>query len=209
MEDNLNYQNNQNENPNKNQEKINQKLLKISSLIYIYLSIFCCLARCDFNVFFAFGLLIILNEFYYKNRNLFSKILFHILIILCGLDVLWIVIMLVYWNGTSSNELWGKVTGLRNFVIFISVLEVGIKVYIELLLFNNYKSENNGNIENLFKFDYLKNDNFGNNNGNITAKTNDEVPRQFKGSYNENFESNNDDNNNFNNNNNEQQWNHS
>ena len=211
MEDNLNYPNHQNENSIKNQEKINQKLLKISSLIYIYLSIFCCLARCDFNVFFAFGLIIILNEFYYKNKNLYSKILFHILIILCGLDVLWIVIMLVYWNGTSSNELWGKVTGLRNFVIFISVLEVGIKVYIELMLFNDYKNENNGNIENLFKFDYLNLDNFGINNGNITAKTNvDEVPRQNKSSYNENFESNIDDNNNFNNNNNnDQNWNYS
>ena len=89
------------------------------------------------------------------------------------------------------------------------MLEVGIKVYIELMLFNDYKNENNGNIENLFKFDYLNLDNFGINNGNITAKTNvDEVPRQNKSSYNENFESNIDDNNNFNNNNNEPQWNY-
>ena len=198
-------------NTNNNKGKTNKKLLKISSYIYIFLSIFCCLARCDFNVFFAFGMIIVLNNFYYNNRNIYSKIILHILIILCGLDVLWVVIMLVYWNGASSNELWGKVTGLRNFVIFISVCEIGIKAYIGLMLINDYKSENNGKIDNLFVFDYLKGFNFDNNsfnNGNFTAKTNvNEIPDHAKNSYNENFESNIDGNND--NNNNGDNWNYS
>jgi hypothetical protein len=131
-----------------------------------------------------------LRDYYYNDKKFYSKFLFHILIILCGLDVLWIVIMLVYWNGASSNELWAKVTGLRNFVIFMSVLEIGIKVYIELILFNEYKAEFNNNIQNLFNLAYIK-DFFGKENipGNLTAKTNiDEVPEPIKeNNNNDNF----------------------
>ena len=193
MENNENYPNNI-ENTRFKQNRSNVFLLKISTYIYIALSIFCCLARCDFNVFFAYGLLIVLREYYYNDKKFYSKFLFHILIILCGLDVLWIVIMLVYWNGASTNELWAKVTGLRNFVILMSVLEIGIKVYIELILFNDYKAEYNNNVQNLFNLAYIKEFFSKENNipGNQTAKTNiEDVPEPIK-------DNNNDNNDNFN-----------
>jgi hypothetical protein len=186
---NENYPNNI-ENTRFKPNKSNEKLLKLSTYIYIALSIFCCLARCDFNVFFAYGLLIVLREYYYNDKKFYSKFLFHILIVLCGLDVLWIVIMLVYWNGASSNELWAKVTGLRNFVILMSVLEIGIKVYIELILFNDYKAEFNNNVQNLFNLAYIKEFFSKENNipGNQTAKTNiEDVPEPIKDNNNDNF----------------------
>jgi hypothetical protein len=111
--------------------------------------------RNDYNVVFAFLMLIILNRFYIENPKLYSKILIHMLAALIVVDVLWFIIILPYWNSDSAkNPYWESLSTVHSFVLFVSFIEVVLKAGIAFLIFNEFRTQYPDNVSDLFKISY-------------------------------------------------------
>ena len=97
------------------------------------LSVTSCLIRNDYNVLFAFLILIILNKYYVENTKLYTKIIVHILVALVIADIFWLIVIMPYWNSNVKNDYWNKLSGLRSFVLFIAFIQLLLKV-LQLLI---------------------------------------------------------------------------
>lgn len=137
--------------------KMNPKVLFITIYTYIGVSVSSCLARCDYNVFFAFGLLLLMRNYYQKDAKYFGKIILHILAGLCLADIIWMIVFIPYWNTNNPTLAWNKVAGIRMYVIIVAFIDLGIKIAIGWFIFSDYKEKNNADMEYLWKFDYKNN----------------------------------------------------
>jgi hypothetical protein len=95
------------------------------------LSIMSCLIRNDYNVIFAFLILMILNRFFMENTKFYTKIIVHLLVVLILADVLWLIIMMPTWNQNIKNDYWQNISGLHSFVLFLAFVELFLKVLTE------------------------------------------------------------------------------
>jgi hypothetical protein len=73
-------------------------------------------------------ILIILDRYYEENRKVFTKVIIHVLCILSAVDVFWFIIIIPYWNSSIQNEYWQSLSGMHNFILIISALELLLKV---------------------------------------------------------------------------------
>lgn len=121
---------------------------------FIATSILSCLIRCDYNLFFGFGILLILRGYYPSNPKQFGKIIIHCLCALIVVDIIWMIVMIPYWNASYNNLTWNSISGLRTFCIILSFVELGLKGFIAWVMLNDYKTACNNNIEDLFKLGY-------------------------------------------------------
>jgi len=129
----------------------------IRKLTYLLsaVSISSCIIRNDYNVVFGFLILGIINKFYLDNSKYFSKILIHLVLGLIVVDVIWILIVLPYWNTKSENhnEYWESLSFVHTFAIILAFVEIFIKAVIGYLLINDYKKQFKS-IKDLFLFSY-------------------------------------------------------
>jgi hypothetical protein len=84
------------------------------------------------------------------------KVLIHLLIALVIVDILWLVIIMPYWNSKSThkNAYWDSLSGLHSFTLVMAFLELFIKVSMAGLIFIEYRNKNGGDISELLKFGY-------------------------------------------------------
>ena len=125
-----------------------EKLLPLSLYTLVSVSIISCLVRCDYNLFFGFGILLLLRSYYASNPKQFGKIILHLIAGTIVVDIFWMLVIIPYWNAEYNNIHWKSLGGLRTFVIVLSFVELGIKAFIK------YKVECNGDLEDLFKLGY-------------------------------------------------------
>ena len=120
------------------------------------LSVSSCLIRNDYNVLFSFLILILLNRFYSENKKFYSKILIHLLLALAAVDIVWLVVILPYWNtkSKSRNPYWESLSGVHTFGLIMAFLELFIKLIMAVAIFFEYRKDNNGQIDELLKFSY-------------------------------------------------------
>lgn len=135
---------------------MNTKVLFIIAYSYIAVTISSCLARCDYNVFFAFGLLLLMRNYYPKDTKYFAKIILHLLTGICLADIIWMIVFIPYWNTNNPTLAWNQIAAIRMYVIVTSFIELGIKLIIGWLIFKDYKEKHNEEIDYLLKFDYKK-----------------------------------------------------
>lgn len=123
-------------------------------------SILNCIIRNDYNVVFGFLILGIINKFYLDNPKYFSKILIHLVSGLIIVDVIWIIIVLPYWNSKSENhnDYWESLSFIHTFSIILAFIEILIKALIGYFLINDYKKQFKS-IKDLFLFNYESNQN--------------------------------------------------
>jgi hypothetical protein len=119
-----------------------------------------CLIRNDYNVLFSFLMLVILGRFYNENSKFYAKVLIHMLAALVFVDILWLIIIMPYWNSNSAskNIYWESLSGIHSFVLFIAFLELFLKVGIAGLIFNEYRQVYGNDIGYLLKLSYTKNE---------------------------------------------------
>jgi hypothetical protein len=118
------------------------------------LSAFSCLIRNDFNIVFAFFILIILNNYYENNTKLFTKIIFQLLIILIAGDFIWFFVMWSVWGQTSTNLYWQGQSSLQTFALVLCWAQIALKGFIAYYLFLNYSDKNPNETNLLFNLNY-------------------------------------------------------
>lgn len=93
------------------------------------MSVLSCLIRNDYNVIFAFFILMILNKFYINNTSFFTKLIIHLLVVACIADLIWLLVMWSFWGVTlKKNPYWEGLSGIHSFGLFMGILEIGLKV---------------------------------------------------------------------------------
>ncbi|CAD8077857.1 unnamed protein product [Paramecium primaurelia] len=106
-----------------------KKLSKIIELIFLsiaWLSVMACLIRTDFNFPFAFFCYYLWISRDDKANSLMLMVLNGILILV---DLIWLLSVGSIWTATEKNNpVWGHLHGLHVFVIFISIVNVLLKV---------------------------------------------------------------------------------
>jgi len=118
------------------------------------LSLTSCLVRNDFNVLFAFLILIILNRYYVENPKFYTKIIVHILVVLVIADIFWMIIIMPYWNSDIKNDAWKRLSGIHSFVIFLAFIQLILKGGILGILGYDYKQKNPENFMELTNLSY-------------------------------------------------------
>ena len=105
--------------------------------------------RNDYNVIFAFFLLIILNNFYNEDSKLFTKIIIHTLTLLVIMDVIWMIFSFSLWShGRKIDLFWTSLENIHSFGQICSFLELGLKILIIAFLGVNFNSKNPGQLGN-------------------------------------------------------------
>ena len=133
----------------------NQLMIRISLYSFAAISITSCLMRCDYNVLFAFGFLIIIRSIYKSNPIQIGKMVLHLTAISGICDLLWMIIMIPYWNEDyKDNKIWESTSGMKAFVIMLSFIELGVKGFFGYVVFIDYQKNTNGNLNDLFTFGY-------------------------------------------------------
>ena len=131
-----------------------EKIVPLSIYTLISVSIISCLVRCDYNLFFGFGILLLLRSYYTSNPKQCGKMILHLIAGTIVVDIFWMLVIIPYWNAEYNSIHWNSLGGLRTFVSVLSFVELGIKAFIGWMMFNNYKVECNDNLEDLFKLGY-------------------------------------------------------
>jgi hypothetical protein len=86
--------------------------------------------RNDYNVLFSFLAMIILIRYFNDNPKLYSKIIIHLMTALSLVDIIWLMIIMPYWNATLGvkNKYWESLEGIHSFALFLAFVEIFIKV---------------------------------------------------------------------------------
>ncbi|CAD8085224.1 unnamed protein product [Paramecium primaurelia] len=128
-----------------------KKLSKIIELVFLsiaWLSIMACLIRTDFNFPFAFFCYYLWISRDDKANSLMLMVLNGILILV---DLIWLLSVGSIWTATEKNNpVWGHLHGLHVFVIFISIINVLLKVGV-IVAINSYRgnqSQVDGSLQN-------------------------------------------------------------
>ncbi len=117
------------------------------------ISVAACMVRNDYNVMFAFLVIIILINNYKDNPRFYSKLIIHLMAALIVIDIFWLVIIMPYWNAKIDNKYWNSLGGVHSFALFMAFIEICIKGGILGLFFLDYK-EKNDDISDLMKLQY-------------------------------------------------------
>ncbi|CAD8097721.1 unnamed protein product [Paramecium sonneborni] len=116
-----------------------KKVSKIIELIFLsiaWLSVLACLIRTDFNFPFAFFCYYLWISRDDKANSLMLMVLNGILILV---DLIWLLSVGSIWTATEKNNpVWGHLHGLHVFVIFISIVNVLLKVGA-IVAINSYR----------------------------------------------------------------------
>lgn len=122
-----------------------------------------CLVRNDYNIIFSILLLLVLSTYYNQNPQISSKIIVHLLSMLVGADIIWIITMSVCWvhpdKGNAMTEVdlfWNSLQYLHGFVYVLAYIELVLKALLIYYLFTDFKTKYNW--KELFNFSYLKQD---------------------------------------------------
>lgn len=118
-----------------------------------------CLIRNDFNIIFAFFILMILNNYYENNTKLFTKIIFQIVGLMIVLDLFWFIVMKTVWNKDLDNPYWKGQSTLRAVALIFCWLQIALKGFIAFYLFVDFKGKNPNETAFLFNFNYKANQN--------------------------------------------------
>lgn len=86
--------------------------------------------RNDYNVVFAFLVMIIFITYLKENNKFYSKVVIHITLGLSIADILWMFIVLPYWNESlkPTNKYWESLSGVHSFASWLSLVGIGLKV---------------------------------------------------------------------------------
>ena len=123
--------------------------------ILIICGIISTLIKNDYNVFIGFILVICLNRHYFQNKAYYVKIMFQFISLSLIFDIIFIIILYPLWTNhkDKKNEYWNSLKNLHLFGIIMGIGEFLLKILIDILLFNEYKSEKD-NTSSLFSFKY-------------------------------------------------------
>jgi hypothetical protein len=80
----------------------------------------------------------------------------HILVALILVDVLWIIIIMPYWNSKAGtkNAYWESLSGVHTLGLVLAFLELFLKLGLAVLVFLEYRREFSNDINDLFKISY-------------------------------------------------------
>src|SRR5689334_10495406 len=100
-------------------------------------------------------MLVILNRFYPENPKFYSKILIHLNTALILVDILWLIIIMPYWESQSAkNVYWDSLSGVHTFALILAFIELLLKGGLIALVFLDYKKNYPNDINDLFKLTY-------------------------------------------------------
>ena len=136
-------------------KKDNRNLLHFLGWFLILCSICACLIKNDYNIFIGLILVICLNRHYFQNKLYYVKIMFQFISLSLIFDIIFIIILYPIWNNhkDKKNEYWDSFKNLHLFGNIMGIGEVLLKILIDFLLFNEYKS-NKEDFSSLFSFKY-------------------------------------------------------
>ena len=119
-------------------------------------SVSSCLIRNDYNVLFAFLILLILNRLYNENDKFYMKTIIHLLSALVIVDILWLFIIMPYWSTKSEgkNSYWESLSGIHTFTTIMAFLELFLKLGMIALTFIEYRNNYPNYIADLLKLTY-------------------------------------------------------
>ena len=119
------------------------KQMKLLSYGLAGLACTSCIIRNDYNVVFAFLILVIINKFFQDGPQYYTKIIFQMLLCLVILDILWLVITLPYWSVESKNhkDFWEATSWVRTLATILAFIEIGVKGFMLFITLNNAKKE--------------------------------------------------------------------
>ena len=127
--------------------------LELLAWSLIILSIFSCLWRNDCNVLMGLIIVVTLNRKFKINPAFYGKVIIHILTAVVLIDLIWLFIMLSYWNNSVNKKLYtGTANVLHGWVEFLGVLELLVKLGMIFFVFTIYK--NFGKLGGLLNFKY-------------------------------------------------------
>jgi hypothetical protein len=114
-----------------------------------------CLIRNDYNILFAFLILMILNRLYQENDKFYMKVLIHLLLALIIVDILWLIVVMPYWtNHTGKNSYWDSLSGIHTFTIVMAFLELFLKAAMIGLIFIEFRKHYATYVTDLLQFSY-------------------------------------------------------
>ena len=98
----------------------------------------------------------ILNRFYLENTKFNSKIIIHILLALILVDLIWLVVIMPYWNSksTTKNAYWDSLSGVHTFTLILAFIELFLKAGMAALMLYEFRKAYPLNINELFNFNY-------------------------------------------------------
>jgi hypothetical protein len=120
------------------------------------LSVTSCLIRNDYNVFFSFCVLILLNNFYNENSYFYLKLLAHMTTAIVLVDCLWLIFVAPHWNSKADpkNAYWQSLNGVHTFTIILAFAELTVKGLLIALVVVDFRKYHPQLFSNLFNFNY-------------------------------------------------------
>ncbi len=118
------------------------------------LSAFSCLIRNDFNIVFAFFILIILNNYYENNTKLFTKIIIQLLVLLIGADIIWFFVMWSVWGKEMNNSYWNGQSFAQSFALLLCWVQIALKGFTTFYLYMNFKDKYPEDVNQLMNLNY-------------------------------------------------------
>ena len=105
---------------------------------------------------FAFLSLVVLNRFFVENPKFYSKIIIHLFLALILVDVIWLIVIMPYWNSKSNtkNPYWESLSGIHTFALILAFFEMFLKAGISAVLFYEFKLTYPNDVNELFKIGY-------------------------------------------------------
>ena len=106
--------------------------------ILIYVSIFSCSCRADYNIIIGF-LLLMLRSHRTEKYKQFAKVIIHIIILSLLFDLIWIWQYTSYWkHGEETSEIWQSLSFIHNIVYYLGICELLLKLPIILFLYQHF-----------------------------------------------------------------------
>lgn len=141
------------ENPKVDKNKI--KLVSRLSLILIILSITSCLIRPDFNIICGFLIIIILNRYLFRDEQLFLKIIIHILIANCLLEILWFILSFPSFISHNKNNIfWNSLLTIHSIGLILAFIQLLFKIFMCYITYKEYNIISKNDFNYLKSFDY-------------------------------------------------------
>jgi hypothetical protein len=116
-----------------------------------------CLIRNDYNIIFAYFIIILLNSCYRTNTKLFTKVIIHILFVITLADTCWIALMFNFWSHDEGETYWNRFSGIHSLAKLLAVVELVIKLLVIVYMAFDYK-RNKNELKGLFSFNYSDKD---------------------------------------------------
>jgi hypothetical protein len=96
----------------------------------------------------------ILNNYYQNSPKVFTKIIIQVLVIMIVLDIIWFFVMNFVWGKAVKNAYWESQSFLRTIALFLCWVQIGIKGFLSVYLFLDFKNKNPDSVNYLYNLDY-------------------------------------------------------